>query len=338
MKKLSKSTILFSLILLFLFLIVKSYYGSYASEAFPDLGEGAYIGSFSEPKDIEDLINNQKFILEQISETETVVFSLLEKGSRPLVVPLINSRNIQEDEISNVVYDPLLLFPRKDCRMSGGLSSETFKGVLRCHDGIEVNFVAKRSGEKVFSKKIDELDPLDDSFRAQLQKQIFNIAQLEIAGLHVQELKLDLLALSERKETLHDLDSNSDTFSRLQMERAEKISALKEKRDLILEQIRSLNEERGQLFRVSEKGVQVEHARRLMNLESDFYNRNWIQGGIQEDSIYMPEAVSSEDFLRSPYHPGSQEDSNTRGADEEFDHDADGGSSGEAKEWWKELQ
>jgi hypothetical protein len=338
MKKLSKSTILFLLALLFLFLILKSYYGSHASDTFPDLGEGAYIGSFSEQKGIDDLINTQKFLLEQISETETVVFSLLEKGRRPLVIPLINSRRTQEVDISNMVYDPLLLFPRKDCRMFGALHSKILRGVLRCSDGIEVDFIARKSTEKFFSKKIEELEPLDDSLRTQLQKQIFNIAQLEIARLHVQELKLDLLSLSKRKEALNELDSNTDTFSRLLTEGKEKIKELKKKRDLMLEQISLLNEERGQLFRVSEKGVEVEHARRLMNLESDFYNRNWTEKGIQEDSIYLPVSVFPEDVLRSPYSPGSQDESSTQGEVEGFDNNADGISSGKVKDWWKELQ
>ncbi len=277
---------------------------------FPDSGNRTYVGTFSDTDVLNGKIPGSHFFLARTEEAGRFLFSVLAPGQTPVK---IKSREIQaNEEQEGARFEPLLIEPLHECRMSGALDSGVLKGVFICKDGAKTAFSAKSSEASISNIYSMEQASYSDP---EIRKLLSRLSHVQLLEEYVRELeerefsgREELAKFDLIEENSGDLQKEIKTLGDEISRREGEIAELEKKRE-------RTSVDRNQLFRVTERGVEVELERRLSRMEYDVLlkNRN------EQDGTVRGDAFEPYEFEK----PSNEDENESR--------------SGTDKEWWKAL-
>jgi len=313
--------------------------GFSSSDTFPALDSKAYLGTVGAIK--EASFSGGRFFLEKVEEGQAIVFTMLEPDSKPRFIPIRKTDSTKEQKPTYQLTSSILPSPN-DCDLSGELVNGNFKGLLKCKTGGQASFVAKPIAISLFSVVSDAT------------KNESNFTPLMMELMHLERTKVNLE--KEKDELLHDekalqaltaLQEGGEELDTILKLQREELNILSRKEEELSKKKAMLQSEREQFFRVSERGTEVELARRLSKMEGGFLAKTWALLGIDSPDIKSDTSIADSSMRlpmgenrpstymneREPVSP-LELDSVTREQQEQKVKPQDSGQG----EWWKQLE
>lgn len=295
------------------------YFFSFQSSSFPEIGDKTFLGKFSEYSNDgpASILSDASFLLIKTPSSSSAMFLLLKQGSE---VETLSLQLIDSAKGAETRYESLRILPRLGCRMSGAFSGETLRGQVFCHDGGKVSFSAHE--ESAFlSRLFDEVS--GSSQDSKLRTLLSSLSQVEQASEYIQGLNAKKLSVFEELRKITDAEKSPDELKDGVQELKAEVSALEADMKKLEEKNTQISAQRDQLFRTSEKGVEVDLRRRLAKMESDIMYRGW---GMQEAPN---DELPSIGVMEYP-----SESTGAEAKEAEVREEKQGASS---NEWWKDL-
>lgn len=341
MKKNLKLFILLVLVLVLVLFIKSIMTGFSSSQTFPALESKTYLGSVGAIR--EASFSGGRFLLEKVEEQEAIVFTMLEPDAQPRFIPLRKTESVKEQKTSYQLTSSLLPHPH-DCDLSGEIVKGEFKGSLKCKKGGRASFIAKPVAISLFSGSTS--NSIKDKEESSISPLLMELEHFERTRVSLEREKNELLRDEKALNALIALQEGGEELDTLLKGLREKLNILSRKEEELSKKKGLLQSEREQFFRVSERGNEVELARRLSRMEGGFLSKTWgllgldssemkSDSSIADSSMRLPAGDGSSDFLnqRELVSPSELESSGEELKEQEVKPQ----NSGQG-EWWKQLE
>jgi hypothetical protein len=297
---------------------LRNYFLNIKSSCFPDLGAFMYSGIFLNTASSDIEFANVPFIIAGSDTSDTILFSLAREGYEPQLVTLHESGSGQEVRglRGEKCFDPAHIETESGvCRLYGELKEKIFTGSMVCRDRISVDFKAKFTGHSPLIAQ--EVGETEDSSSLQVMKVMADISSVEKSKNSVLHLKAKRTLLSDELGRIEDAMSNSEDLKSSIEEMQTELKQIEQEIQELEQKKGAVTESRNQLFRVTERGVEIELERRLARMEYDAMSRE----------------LSSQD---ASFSDMAGEYSGSDKEYEQFDQRKNG--QGDGNEWWKVLE
>jgi hypothetical protein len=311
-------------------IFLRYFFSGRDAECFPELEEGIYMGSFSGKGPREIIPQNSSFIV-SLATPGFYMFSFLSDGFTPVLVPVGRDGKNRERGNSIPCIEPLLIDESSLCRMSGTLTESGLKGVVRCRDGVSDSFTAELQSQVSLSSMLDRDAPRYSE--PAHRKILADFSRKEFAASSIRELKMKKSALLSEQEKMEEAWSSPDELEKGIQELEDEISLIKTGIKSLENKKEKLNTQRNQLFRVSQKGVEVELERRLSRTEADVMSRT-TKPYVDKGQMDVFSGRDSDSDTRSEEEKKLYEDD----VSPEGRTDDTSGSPDDSGAWWKTLR
>lgn len=222
---------------------------------------------------IEDSRNNNishfsasPFILEKLPNKDLVFLSQINQNDKTKIYQINNTNNKDSNSINTD------LKPDKPCRLIAKFEIKMLLAKIECSDGARATISFLRSGTSLFKQATNKLQE-NESEKSILAK----LAQQESLNKEIHQYKVNLKEISNVLANT----SGENPISNLLYQKYKSIlssSTLDDNKKLIVaieNKLESLDQEKKNLFRVSNYGAEIELASRINNIEWQTAVKHW---------------------------------------------------------------